>query len=567
MKEKRKTCFRNEIRKSLIVHALAPCSICLAVAITMLLMVGFYQIRNRSYGVSTQISEKFARLMENYRSELKEEQELMIEYLTHGRKDYGGVAEEIYLFLNSQEIRGDYYLFDAQFNLHFSTQTDQQVLNHVKNHMGWEVKQQEQTLHFLYGINSAEDHSEPMWLLFSPLIDEGHVVGYGAFTLPSKRFEEMISMENPSVVIVNRFHRIFAEHSGRFSDDRGKLKSLYQNQNGVFWAENKWYYSTNVQLLNERIKIYTFYDCTFLFHLCSVLFIMVIFLGCIITIAIYITAGRIADKKTEILTEVIYALDQVEQGNLDIKMKISSGDEFERIGQSFNMMLGSIRHLLARHEVLAQDNILAHMQIMEAQFNPHFLFNTLESIRYMISFDRQKAEEMLVGLSRLLCYSIQNASDMVRLEEELDFVKSYLQIMLYRYGSRLSYGIEVMDGTWDYFVPRMLLQPIVENAVKYGYSDKKDKLKIEISVSCVDETLKVTIQDDGCGIEASELEKLERNMRNDRNLTDHIGLYNVNRRIQVMYGSTYGVTIKSEEDMGTIVEIILPVQGKKEGKR
>lgn len=123
-------------------------------------------------------------------------------------------------------------------------------------------------------------------------------------------------------------------------------------------------------------------------------------------------------------------------------------------------MIGSIRHLLARHQELAKENMLATVQILESQFNPHFLFNTLESIRYMIKFGPGEAEKMLVSLSRMLRYSIQNGKDVVTVKEEMDFISRYLQVMLYRYGDRLRYSIDLEEGSRNASIPRMTLQPL-----------------------------------------------------------------------------------------------------------
>ena len=240
--------------------------------------------------------------------------------------------------------------------------------------------------------------------------------------------------------------------------------------------------------------------------------VLVGFLALAVTLAIYRSAGKVADKKTEIIYDLIGALDQVEKGDLDVSLKITSGDEFERIGHSFNTMIGSIRHLLARHQELAKENLLATVQILESQFNPHFLFNTLESIRYMIKFGPGEAEKMLVSLSRMLRYSIQNGKDVVTVKEEMDFISRYLQVMLYRYGDRLRYSIDLEEGSRGASIPRMTLQPIVENSIKYGFGEDRDCLEIRISTRIQKGVLSVIIADDGVGIRPELLEELKANL-------------------------------------------------------
>ena len=324
--------------------------------------------------------------------------------------------------------------------------------------------------------------------------------------------------------------------------------------------ENRWYYTGSVSVLDEEASVQVIYDCTSFVQLCLMSLVLMGFLALAVTLAIYRSAGKVADKKTEIIYDLIGALDQVEKGDLDVSLKITSGDEFERIGHSFNTMIGSIRHLLARHQELAKENLLATVQILESQFNPHFLFNTLESIRYMIKFGPGEAEKMLVSLSRMLRYSIQNGKDVVTVKEEMDFISRYLQVMLYRYGDRLRYSIDLEEGSRGASIPRMTLQPIVENSIKYGFGEDRDCLEIRISTRIQKGVLSVIIADDGVGIRPELLEELKANLDQGQNQTDHIGIYNVHKRIRLVYGSRYGVGIDSKIEEGTVVTLRVPCE-------
>lgn len=560
MKKNRQTCFRNEIRRILIVHTLVPCIISLLIVILLVMMISIYKIREKNGAACQKTADAITSLADCYTTELEEKQNLLAEYLADEQKNQSELAADVYAFLNGQDVRGDFYLFDAEKNLVFSTQINDSVRRDVRNYISWGARQKDGTIHFVYENSLTEGQAEPMWFLMSSLTDHENVVGYCAFTLAAEKFQKLSLQENPTVLIVNEFYRIFAGSMNRFSDERGKLTSDFRDGDGFIHADERWYYGTGQWILDGEMKICTFYDCTFLIQLSSISMAVVLILGSIIVVMVYISAGRVADKKTEILSDVVKALEQVEKGNFNVSMKISSGDEFEKIGKSFNMMLGSIRHLLERHETLAQENMLANMQILESQFNPHFLFNTLESIRYMIHFDSDEAEKMLVGLSKLLRYSIKTANDEVCLEEEMEFVDRYLQIMLYRYGKRLKFYTDWEEACWDYKVPRMILQPIVENAIKYGYSDETEILEIWIRAYLDETTLRIQVEDNGQGIPNALLEELTENLKRNVNRSDHIGLYNVNKRIKLMYGGNYGIQIKSTAGSGTTVEISMPMK-------
>ena len=563
MKKRKQTCFRDEIRKSLIFHALAPCFISLVVLLLVFTAVGSQQIIRKSRAMLEHFSAEFEGVIDSYVDENKKMAgELDVE-LFKGRPSYKTEAvSDIYRFLNGQVYRGDYYLFDQERNLVFSTNSQPNVIQYIGNYLPWNTTDQNDSKNdciFIYDNTVIDGRALPAWLMFQTVVKDGRLQGYSGFVLKADAFKERLgNMEQP-VLLINKFNRLFTDGVSRFQNDRGKLAEEFRG-GGMVHLENRWYYTGSVSVLDEEASVQVIYDCTSFVQLCLMSLVLVGFLALAVTLAIYRSAGKVADKKTEIIYDLIGALDQVEKGDLDVSLKITSGDEFERIGHSFNTMIGSIRHLLARHQELAKENMLATVQILESQFNPHFLFNTLESIRYMIKFGPGEAEKMLVSLSRMLRYSIQNGKDVVTVKEEMDFISRYLQVMLYRYGDRLRYSIDLEEGSRGASIPRMTLQPIVENSIKYGFGEDRDCLEIRISTRIQKGVLSVIIADDGVGIRPELLEELKANLDQGQNQTDHIGIYNVHKRIRLVYGSGYGVGIDSEMEKGTVVTLRVPCE-------
>ena len=563
MKKRKQTCFRDEIRKSLIFHALAPCFISLVVLLLVFTAVGSQQIIRKSRAMLEHFSAEFEGVIDSYVDENKKMAgELDVE-LFKGRPSYKTEAvSDIYRFLNGQVYRGDYYLFDQERNLVFSTNSQPNVIQYIGNYLPWNTTDQNDSKNdciFIYDNTVIDGRALPAWLMFQTVVKDGRLQGYSGFVLKADAFKERLgNMEQP-VLLINKFNRLFTDGVSRFQNDRGKLAEEFRG-GGMVHLENRWYYTGSVSVLDEEASVQVIYDCTSFVQLCLMSLVLMGFLALAVTLAIYRSAGKVADKKTEIIYDLIGALDQVEKGDLDVSLKITSGDEFERIGHSFNTMIGSIRHLLARHQELAKENMLATVQILESQFNPHFLFNTLESIRYMIKFGPGEAEKMLVSLSRMLRYSIQNGKDVVTVKEEMDFISRYLQVMLYRYGDRLRYSIDLEEGSRGASIPRMTLQPIVENSIKYGFGEDRDCLEIRISTRIQKGVLSVIIADDGVGIRPELLEELKANLDQGQNQTDHIGIYNVHKRIRLVYGSRYGVGIDSKIEEGTVVTLRVPCE-------
>lgn len=563
MEKRKQTCFRDEIRKSLIFHALAPCFISLVVLLLVFTAVGSQQIIRKSRAMLEHFSAEFEGVIDSYVDENKKMAgELDVE-LFKGRPSYKTEAvSDIYRFLNGQVYRGDYYLFDQERNLVFSTNSQPNVIQYIGNYLPWNTTDQNDSKNdciFIYDNTVIDGRALPAWLMFQTVVKDGRLQGYSGFVLKADAFKERLgNMEQP-VLLINKFNRLFTDGVSRFQNDRGKLAEEFRG-GGMVHLENRWYYTGSVSVLDEEASVQVIYDCTSFVQLCLMSLVLMGFLALAVTLAIYRSAGKVADKKTEIIYDLIGALDQVEKGDLDVSLKITSGDEFERIGHSFNTMIGSIRHLLARHQELAKENLLATVQILESQFNPHFLFNTLESIRYMIKFGPGEAEKMLVSLSRMLRYSIQNGKDVVTVKEEMDFISRYLQVMLYRYGDRLRYSIDLEEGSRGASIPRMTLQPIVENSIKYGFGEDRDCLEIRISTRIQKGVLSVIIADDGVGIRPELLEELKANLDQGQNQTDHIGIYNVHKRIRLVYGGRYGVGIDSKIEEGTVVTLRVPCE-------
>ena len=520
MKKRKQTCFRDEIRKSLIFHALAPCFISLVVLLLVFTAVGSQQIIRKSRTMLEHFSGEFEGVIDSYVDENKRMAgELDVEQFK-GLPTYKTEAvSEIYRFLNGQVYRGDYYLFDRDRNLVFSTNSQSNVIQYIGNYLPWNTTDQNDSKNdciFIYDNTVIDGRALPAWLMFQTVVKDGRLQGYSGFVLKADAFKERLgNMEQP-VLLINKFNRLFTDGVSRFQNDRGKLVEEFRDGGSMVHLENRWYYTDSVSVLDEEASVQVIYDCTSFVQLCLMSLVLVGFLALAVTLAIYRSAGKVADKKTEIIYDLIGALDQ-------------------------EIMRGT-------------------GQILESQLNPHFLFNTLESIRYMIKFGPGEAEKMLVSLSRMLRYSIQNGKDVVTVKEEMDFISRYLQVMLYRYGDRLRYSIDLEEGSRNASIPRMTLQPIVENSIKYGFGEDRDCLEIRISTRIQNEVLSVIISDDGVGIRTELLEKLKANLDQGQNQTDHIGIYNVHKRIRLVYGSGYGVGIDSEMEKGTVVTLRVPCE-------
>ncbi len=202
----------------------------------------------------------------------------------------------------------------------------------------------------------------------------------------------------------------------------------------------------------------------------------------------------------------------------------------------------------------------AEFELLQAQINPHFLYNTLDAIVWSAEAGNQKQVVKMVGsLSEFFRSSLNKGKELVRVREELSHARSYLEIQQIRYQDILSYEIEVPEELFEYEIPKITIQPIVENALYHGIKNRRGGGKITITGEEGDNDYRIIVTDDGIGMDSERLAQITEGLsgKNPGDVKIY-GLYNVNERIKLFYGEEYGISIESEYDKGTRVVIRLP---------
>jgi two-component system LytT family sensor kinase len=191
----------------------------------------------------------------------------------------------------------------------------------------------------------------------------------------------------------------------------------------------------------------------------------------------------------------------------------------------------------------------ARLAALTSQINPHFLFNTLNSVSSLIRTDPNQARIMVVRLSKVLRRLLRKHENFTTLREELSFIDDYLSIEVVRFGDKLRFEKDVAQDTLDMLVPSMLLQPLVENSIKHGLSTKVEGGSIRIAATRTGSRLNLVVEDDGIGIPESKLQRL---------LDSGIGVTNVNERMKVLFGGEYRMWVESQPGHGTRVMLEVP---------
>ncbi len=252
-----------------------------------------------------------------------------------------------------------------------------------------------------------------------------------------------------------------------------------------------------------------------------------------------------------------------EYGDFDIQIDVKSKDEIGELSTSFNRMLSKIKDLIQRvyqTELLRKESELSALQ---AQINPHFLYNTLQIMDIMAE---EKGADEISGscraLARIFRYSISKGSVFVSLQEEVLHVKNYVYIQQLRLGDRLKVEYNIDDYLYKFEIIKLILQPLVENAILHGIEDSGKRCIIKISAVLHKKSLIIEVEDDGVGMDEEELDNVQRSLFLESEVRpgakSGIALRNVSDRIKLHYGNKYGMSIRGKKNIGTIVTLILP---------
>ncbi|AWB46877.1 sensor histidine kinase [Paenibacillus sp. CAA11] len=262
-----------------------------------------------------------------------------------------------------------------------------------------------------------------------------------------------------------------------------------------------------------------------------------------------------------------------ESGDLTVRYSGRRHDEVGMLGRSFNRMLIQIRRLIRLNELREKQKREAELRSLQANIKPHFLYNTLDTIHWMA---RKKGaddvSEMVEALSQLFRIGLSKGKDIIQLDEEIQHIKSYIQIQKTRYRDRLTFTVEQDPETGEFPVLKLLLQPVVENAIYHGIKARRGAGHIHISVRQREECLILTVQDNGVGMSQEKLQELREKLREPLRAMElqsnrmektgrSYGMLNVQARIHLAFGDAYGIELDSREGEGTKVTIRHPLLG------
>ncbi|MFV0342461.1 MAG: sensor histidine kinase [Anaerocolumna sp.] len=262
--------------------------------------------------------------------------------------------------------------------------------------------------------------------------------------------------------------------------------------------------------------------------------------------------------------EIMNTIRKVQKDDLEVRVNVYNHDEIGQLGQQINKMLERITHLMdmnIKREVLVKDS---EIRALQNQINAHFIYNVLESIKMMAEVDEKyEISDAVTALGKLLRYSMKWVSKNVTVAEEIDYIKNYLALINLRFDYEIYLSLNMPDLILEQEIPKMSLQPIIENAIYHGIEELAEDTSIYVKGILCEGYCLIEITDSGKGMSEQEIERLQKKIQGEIETTgssgNGIGLKNVQDRIKISFGNDYGISIASKEDCYTKVMVKIPL--------
>lgn len=425
-----------------------------------------------------------------------------------------------------------------------------------------------------YNLNFKEEMDESLYKL---------VVGY--VTLDTIETDK--SLKNP-YTLIDELRSEFTRLTAITTESESKLwlESLLRNIDtlekrvddivdsisaGGRYNENIEKLDNNIYILTELIQddiqYYIYYQTRYMDKVTDTLqdqirrFMVVcsVLIGVLI-IVVAVSAVMIVSGIIQPISQLNQATEKIAQGDFNARAQADSEDEVAELAVSFNKMAGSMQSLIDKVKEDERKMRKADLRLLQEQIQPHFLYNTLDTIVWLIeSNEPDEAVTMVVTLSDFFREILSKGKEFISIKEEEKHISNYLQIQEMRYRDILEYDIQLDQVIYKYQILKLTLQPVVENALYHGIKYKRAKGCIHIHGEKEGDIIRLTVRDDGVGMDEEELEQLRQQIEKPCQETEKgFGLANVNERIHMYFGPEYGMKIQSQKGKGTTVEIVIP---------
>ncbi len=431
-----------------------------------------------------------------------------------------------------------------------------------------------------YNINFKEEMDESLYKLVVSSITFSTIEEDGTLKDPYKLINELRTESNNLLTMTNdRESRVWLQSllrnvdtlEDRVNDIRANQEAEGQYEKNIDMLYNDIYILT--ELIQDDIQYYIYYQTKSIEQLKMqlnkeverVIVISILLGGCIVISVILITIA-IRNSITKPIQELCHITSRIAEGNFSNRAQIQTEDELELLSDSVNDMSENLEVMVNQIKEDERKMRYAELRLLQEQINPHFLYNTLDTIVWLIEGDDpDKAVDVVVALSEFFRLVLSKGKETISIREEKEHIRGYLEIQQVRYQDILDYEIAIAPELYTYKILKLTLQPLVENSLYHGIKYKRAKGKIWVTgalqhgASPQEDTILLCVQDNGIGMGAEEVRRLQVEIAKPCKETEKgFGLANVNERIRMNFGMEYGMTIESKKGAGTKVSIVIP---------
>lgn len=481
-------------------------------------------------------------------------------FLSELRKDQDNLRYLISHYNVSALVEIQLILTDSEGNVRFTTFSEGEMNLHRQEFNGIAV---DNACHLMRAVYTTVYHfraNSSEYVMIHPLYRDGEYQGAAAVYLNENDWTKLFGQYQYDAILTKPNGDVIACSNSSFLSQKNANKYLPADAAQYVRVNGNRYLRSSRSLENGTVLAYSFIYSPTNYSYLFVGLLLIVLLG----LSWAAMFARIMHAMTEQMVKSVDTLVRqiriIRKEDPDHIIEIDTGDEIEEIARQVNKMVRSIQELSQRNIALAEVNNRMEMQNLQAQINPHFIYNTLDNIRYLIPTDPQRAQQLIGRFIGILRYSINNTKHNVPVKDDLKYLQDYLVIQSTRFGANFSYEIDIDDACMEFIIPKLLLQPLLENSIKYGFQ-KKPCIHIRVRGWLEEDALYFTVEDNGGGVDETMLEQLRDILRSDEVNIEHNGLQNINRRIWLGYGGDSGLTIDSTEGEGFTVKLKLRLGG------
>lgn len=555
-----------------------------AVCLVFVLLMGgvtgsvFYGLYQTNLKETCQVTAERIRLtventVQNYREMLleMESDEEAVSFMKGEGRDVNALMQELYMLRNSYAQRITISVIRLSDQACVSTSKDT-MENLNREFPNWGIfrkaKLSDEVALYAIAKDALLSPEDRLCMAKAYRGEEGQVLGYLLVEIPRSTLDAIVKEDadqyNTSTLIVNKSASVIYHSQGTALEGLGKAGNYgfsrdMEDTRGMT-EEN---YAFSRSELTELTIMQEIPSGTLTVIMKPLLWAMAV--GVLVSILLaMIFSRRLAKTVSDPIEEMIASMGKVEEGDLSVRLNFERTDEIGQLGKAFDSMTGRVEELLARIEEEKHSLWIAETRSLSLQMNPHFLYNTLDLIKWNAKLGKnQEIVDITVHLGRVLRRVMNTKSDLVEISYEMEIIRSFVEIQKKHYGERLSLEVEAEEGLMGLYIPKLVIQPIVENAIVHGFSGSTEACHIRIvgkrrekeqDSAGKDSFVVFRIEDDGMGMNEGELSHV---LEFKQGGMHHIGLNNVQRRARLFGDETCGLTVESRLGKGTTVTLVL----------